>query len=449
MKRILFCTQTASPVGGVETWLDRICEHLAGCGFDPVVAMVRGQTCNDPTRFRTFHPQLNAIEVDGRGCDREGRVRALTRAITRVKPAVVVPLGIVDANEATVRCKVRGEDLRLVAHAQGNLPPMLADLAVFRDWLDRVVCPGRLTASVLREWAGFLPARVENIANGADAPTLSRREAELGAALRIGYVGRLSEPDKRATDLIGLCESLAGLGVDFQLDVVGDGPCRERLATGLAAHGDRVRLHGALPREALYAWIFPNLDVLILPSATEAFGIVLIEAMVHGVVPVTSQYDGFFAEGLVTDGETGFAFPVGDMAAAAACVKRLAVDRTLLARLGQAAAVHANDYTWQRSLTRWQELLAAVIAEPPLRGTQPPALPAVPAAGMLDRLGLPASLIDLSRRGRRWLRGPAVAAGGEEWPLFHRHHSETTLAAVRDALNDLDRPPSTAAVAVA
>jgi len=441
VKRILFFMHTSSSIGGVETWLDRAHAHLSLHGFDPTVGLVRGLRYNDPTRYKAHHREIHTVEVDGRGLNREGRVRALVRCIRRVRPDIVVPLGIVDANEAVIRCKQHGDQVRLLAHAQGNLAPMLADLANYRDWIDRVVCPGRLTREVLVRWAGFAGDRVINISNGAGPATVARVPREAGAPLRVGYVGRLSRLDKRALDLIGLHSELERLGVNYRLDVVGNGPCLDELMSALSAFSPKVRMHGAVPHEELYERIFPNLDVLILTSSSEAFGIVLVEAMMYGVVPVSSRYDGFYAERLVEDGHNGLSFEVGDMAGAAAAIARLADDDALRERLSQQSLMKAADYTWARSLKRWQNALDELLKQTPVQGASIPALPSPPASGLLDRIGLPDAMSDLLRRARRRAIGPAVAPGGEEWPLFYRHHSDSTLAEVAAQIRKLDVPP--------
>jgi glycosyltransferase involved in cell wall biosynthesis len=444
LTRLLFFMHTSSPIGGVETWLDHATEHLGANGFDPVVALVRGLKYNSPDRFRTHHPDLPTIEVDGRGFDREGRVRALMRCIRSVRPAIVGPLGIVDANEAAIRSKLAGANLRLLARAQGNLEPMLADLRNYRDWIDLAVCPGRLTRQVLQDWAGFDSARVENISNGADAPRVARRAREPGCPIRLGYVGRLSQPDKRALDLLALCRELDDLGVEFSLDVAGDGPCGPELRDGLQRWPARVRMHGAISPEALYREVYPNLDVLMMTSSSEAFGIVIVEAMMHGVVPVSSRYHGFHSEKLIIDGETGLSFDVGDMRAAAEAIRRLEDQPSLLELLSAGAMRTGLQYNWNNCMARWQRTLARLATEPVLMGRAIPPAPERQQVGRLELLGLSPGIVDGARRLRRSLLGPAVPVGGEEWPLFYRMHAPSVLSEVTAAIERLESAAASA-----
>src|SRR5664279_479762 len=62
------------------------------------------------------------------------------------------------------------------------------------------------------------------------------------------------------------------------------------------------------------------MDIFVLPSLSEAFSNSLMEAMGCGCCPVASETGG--NPELVTDGETGLLFPVGD---ASALAERLAL----------------------------------------------------------------------------------------------------------------------------
>jgi len=440
--KVLLIVSTASVVGGVETWLDRLVAHLELAGEEVVVGLAQGLHFNNPERFLAAHPFRRAVTIDGRGLNREGRVRAIVRAVEGVKPDIVIPLGVVDAFEAVVRCKSKGQMVRLVVHAQGNLPPMLADLADYKDWIDRVVCPGVLTSRVLVGELGFLVNRVCVVPNGADVPTHGWRERPTGTPLRIGYIGRFTRGDKRCLDIVGLAKALDDIGMPYELVLTGDGPCRQELHNGLASAQGRVSFLGAMKHDALYADVFPNLDALILTSASEAFGIVLVEAMAHGVVPVVSRYAGFRAEGLITEGVTGLAFPIGEMRDAAQLLQSLSDDDAMRRQLAAAGVARSQQYTWGRSLREWHVALLTVCANEPAIGAEVPVPPAPSSSGLMDRLKLPEALKDSIRRMRRTVAGSVAKSGGEEWPLFRRHHDDAVLARISAALQSFDVPQS-------
>jgi glycosyltransferase involved in cell wall biosynthesis len=75
-------------------------------------------------------------------------------------------------------------------------------------------------------------------------------------------------------------------------------------------------------------------DVLLLPSLVEQFGMVVPEAMAHGLAVVASDVVG--ARGCIVPGETGLLFPVADEAAFVAAVRRLVAEPRLAVEMGDA-----------------------------------------------------------------------------------------------------------------
>lgn len=126
-----------------------------------------------------------------------------------------------------------------------------------------------------------------------------------------------------------------------RVNIVGRGEGRaglEALITELGV-GDRVRLLGSLDDRELNA-MMAACDVFCLPSIerTEAFGVVLMEAMRYGRPLVASRIPGSGVGWVVEEGETGLLTPPGDAAALAAALERLAIDPDLRRRLGARAA---------------------------------------------------------------------------------------------------------------
>lgn len=95
------------------------------------------------------------------------------------------------------------------------------------------------------------------------------------------YVGRLSETDKKVSRVISIWRLLAPKYNDWKLVVVGDGPDRARYEN--SARGlERIEFVGFVNPESWYA----RAKLLLLTSDLEGFGLVLVEAMASGCVPV-------------------------------------------------------------------------------------------------------------------------------------------------------------------
>lgn len=155
--------------------------------------------------------------------------------------------------------------------------------------------------------------------------------------LRILAVGRLTYY-KGFRYLIKSIASSDGL----QLDLVGAGKQEKelkRLADSLGLQG-RVGFHGSLDDSRL-AQLMSRCDCLCLPSIerTEAFGLVLLEAMSFGKATVVSDVPGSGMGWIVDHGVTGLKVPPADSSALADAFGALMADRERLAEMGRAGRV--------------------------------------------------------------------------------------------------------------
>ncbi len=125
--------------------------------------------------------------------------------------------------------------------------------------------------------------------------------------LRLLHVGSLTPVKDQAT-LLRAFARVAGKRPDIALDVAGDGPLREPLAT-LAERlglGDRVRFLGAVPHDRLPT-LYRTADLFVLSSRHESQGLAALEAAACGT-PVVGTAVGVIPE----LGSPGPAVPPGD-----------------------------------------------------------------------------------------------------------------------------------------
>jgi glycosyltransferase involved in cell wall biosynthesis len=126
------------------------------------------------------------------------------------------------------------------------------------------------------------------------------------------FVGKLVEW-KRPVDLM----RAAAIVPDTWVVFAGDGVLRRQLTELAESVGisERVRFLGFVNQTELPA-VYRAADVLVLPSAFEPFGLVVNEAFACGIPAIASNACGC-VEDLIVEGETGFSFPSGDVAALA------------------------------------------------------------------------------------------------------------------------------------
>lgn len=215
-------------------------------------------------------------------------------------------------------------------------------------------------------------------------PTVRREQGPL----RLAYVGRLEEPQKRVSRLLAVFAGLAESGVDFMATVVGDGPAAAEFRRALAAArpeiATRVRCTGALRREAVDE-IWREHDVALLVSAFEGLPLALLEAMAAGVCPVAMAIESGLDE-LVRDGIEGRVVPQGDVAAMVRALGDLARDRPELRRMGAAGRERvAEDFSDARHFERLERIVGELWKHPAPASTTVAAGPD-PTAAAVDRI---------------------------------------------------------------
>src|SRR6185436_9971564 len=210
-------------------------------------------------------------------------------------------------------------------------------------------------------------------------------------------------------DAIPLIHALSSSGVIFHF--VGGGPDEPYLREALA--GQRVVFHGDVARNDLYASIYPNIDAIAVFSEEESGPIVAWEAMIHGVVPVVSDYVGRREENVIRHGETGLVFPVGEMQQAADTIHSVTAPGSLRDLSIRARSELPEKYTERAFGRSWDEALRATVGLRQRRGALTD-LPSLVSPGFLARLGLGVRATSSLRHllGRRFAhRDP-----GSEWP---------------------------------
>jgi len=162
-----------------------------------------------------------------------------------------------------------------------------------------------------------------------------RRTPNPDEPLTVGFLGRLHP--KKNVDLVIRSIALAPDGI--RLRVAGDGPApiRRDLMQCAADSGvaDRVEWLGFVTRENRSAF-FESIDVLVLVSEYESFGLAVAEAMAHGLPVIVSSRTGIAS--IIKKYECGMVIEP-TQADVAGALQRLAADPALVSRLGSQGPV--------------------------------------------------------------------------------------------------------------
>jgi glycosyltransferase involved in cell wall biosynthesis len=372
--RIALVSDTYTPqVNGVTTVVERIVRTLRRARHDVAVVAPAypggGGGPGDDRELRVPSlpfPSYPAIRLS------LPRVRTIRRFLTQFAPQVLHvategPLGVM------ARSYALDHDIPLVTSAHTDFPQYcrfyraaaLEPLAWrFLAWFHR---PAKLTHTPGRAMRDALAARgISHAAlwgRGVDVshfhpgrrsrwfrPVHGLRED----AVLVLHVGRLA-PEKDVPVLLkawGLVHE--AIGSQAQLVIAGDGP----LAPRVDAVGLGIRRLGFLDRNHL-ADLYANADLCVLPSRTETYGLVALEAMASGLPVIAADAGGF--RDSVTPGTQGVLVPPGDARALASAVLGLVLDREEARRLGEAGRALALERDLAREDAELLEQYAALI----------------------------------------------------------------------------------------
>jgi glycosyltransferase involved in cell wall biosynthesis len=156
---------------------------------------------------------------------------------------------------------------------------------------------------------------------------------------RIGYVGRLTT-EKSVRVLARLEQALLDKGYrDFEFVIVGEGGESEWLQNNMR----QAELTGVL-RGAELSRTFANFDVLVFPSETDTFGLVVLEAFASGVPVIVTDKGG--PQFTVRHGSSGFV--ARDFEEFVTYTAKLMEQPELLSTMRAAARKQALETSWDR-----------------------------------------------------------------------------------------------------
>ena len=185
--------------------------------------------------------------------------------------------------------------------------------------------------------------------NEFDGPLLvfvGRIQPLKGADIAVRALALLQRPDARLM-IVGGASGADGISAQHEL---------VQLAQQLGV-ADQIILVAPQAHHLLSSY-YRAADVCLVPSRSESFGLVALEAAACGTPVVAASVGGLRT--LVDDGHTGFLIEGRDPQAYAARVAQILDDPLLAESLSHAAALRARGYTWSMAAARLRRLYADV-----------------------------------------------------------------------------------------
>ncbi len=164
--------------------------------------------------------------------------------------------------------------------------------------------------------------------------------------------------------IVHLLEAMQELkGEGFLLDIVGTGDQEQTIRRMISDRGltKWVRMVGYVPRDFL-AEHYHASDIFVLPSLSESFGQVLLEAMSCGLPIIASRVGGI--PETIEDGVNGLLVEPGCAKSLVGTIRRLAEDPALCNKIGnENARLARSRYSWRAIADSYEEVYGQVIED--------------------------------------------------------------------------------------
>ncbi len=213
---------------------------------------------------------------------------------------------------------------------------------------------------------GLAGDRIEIIPTGVelrDLPSAAQREAARRAwnlrpsDFAVGHLGAFTH-EKGQDIAVEALQLLTDRLPNLRMILAGDGPLRD----SLPAH-PRLDLRLTLPGHiAEPAALLAALDLFVMPSRSEGWGLAALEAMALGV-PVAASNTGGLAE-MIDPGKTGWLVPPGDARALADAICEAAANREALREMGKQARSRVQRFSVEETARRTEEFYLRILGNP-------------------------------------------------------------------------------------
>lgn len=368
--RVLLVSSTLDDDGGIPVCAGQLAGALAAAGIDVAVAGQHARTLAEAVvaaaeqgvELRAIHEPWSLAGQWRAARRMRGIVREQARAARREGRRLVVHLhGVWVAPVAAAAAAAREEGAWIVVSPHG----MLRREAVRKSrWRKALVWQ----ASLRRQLAGADTLHVTSPEEGSDLiallpgcrpvlvplgvtpPAAVPRSRTAGEPRRAGYLGRLL-PIKNLDGLLQAWQRAAPRGWRLSIDGPGTAEAREALVAEARRLGieEMVDFGGSVALGDLGAH-FSRLDLFVLPSRSEAFALVVGEALAAGV-PAIVTTAAPWAE--VETRGCGWSVSPDPGALAGALAVATALDADDLAARGQAGSRWVRrEYSWERIAAR-------------------------------------------------------------------------------------------------
>lgn len=191
--------------------------------------------------------------------------------------------------------------------------------------------------------------------------SISRQTKSKDKPLTIGVVSRL-EYIKGMDLVVPAFAQIKACHPEMQLLIVGDGSLRKQLEEQAHKAGleETVEFAGRQPQEKLSSF-YDRIDILLMPSRSEGFGLTAIEGMARGCVVVAARTGGL--PEVVRDGEMGLLHEPEQVKDLAAQINKLIEQPALWKQFSNEVTTYVQRFSFERFSQLFNNLYRSALAD--------------------------------------------------------------------------------------
>lgn len=213
----------------------------------------------------------------------------------------------------------------------------IASLFIIARLVDRVICPSSAVKEFMIGKIKLAERKVRVVLNGLADYKIELKNTD---SKTIGFIGSINAQKGLPYLVMAFGEVLKKIP-EAKLEIIGEGPLKEEAEKMAARHQDKIKFIGQVELISPY---MTKWRAVVIPSVSESFGQVAVEAAVAGLPVIASSVGGL--PEVVKDGKTGILVKSGDVSELEKTIVNVLRDEEGAKKMGeQARQYFLNNFT--------------------------------------------------------------------------------------------------------
>jgi glycosyltransferase involved in cell wall biosynthesis len=307
------------PLSGVTTHTVDLCRGLKKRGWHCRIAFLR----YEPNYELPFPDDLEKVHWQVNGTWRQRLIR-LAKKINSEPPGILFPEF---AHKYAFAVPMVNPDWRIIQRLHSDDPRYYEQVKYLGQSVDHLIAVSHFIGWRTVKKFPFVDERLQTIHYAVPGRRTDNQRAnrhEPGTPLKILYLGRLEQEQKRVLDIPDIVDELDRRGILTQWTLAGEGSARAQLTSRMSAsiQSGQVKLPGLVDHGRIDALMREH-HVFLLTSDYEGLPLALLEAQRAGLIPVVPDIRSGVGE-VVRHRKNGFLCPVGNITSFADALQSLA-----------------------------------------------------------------------------------------------------------------------------